>query len=589
MGARSVEQERELKSNELICITPPSENLWNLDDFSRTFPDMITNGSIFEQLKAHQENSLIIGEVLDKLPSGKTIEETIDEGIITKLEGISFYESLDSLLKNDDNQRLVLYLPFEIIPSAEWKSNNQELDQSIDEFKKDYLSAWIKLLQTQDVRANFVDGDVIEFEVRQFDPQRVVKAAHLIPELIKKGLLNKKQIFGLVNEVSDPVLKRSINDVLPVMRNLNQITEDEFDEYFELVTDENKFLSEPVTEERKKWLAKKQKEIAIMERAEIVSEQLLSGVTLDSFLDKEIIIEGIRIAIEKASSTDLSQAKKIFEQYEDIFSTLGQIDNNDIKERLLKAWRHFYDLGLVDKDKLDKLGIRIPNLSGSFSENLSNLSGEIEKLKGILTEIKSNPDLSKSVLPIILIGGSKVKGYGESTSDTDVSIFIKPEVSELDRTQIREILLKIFDKYNFDCRPTEFWLIEQGNKLKINDGLKKDHWTAESDWVHVLLNSFWLGDIREINELKTKLLPSFFEMTGETKHHHPIRELHFENMEKDLLQYRLMHKGYERNFPTIKNPYKDESSIDGSSTFWDPGFRKLATKLFVNNVFLPKF
>ncbi|MPN08118.1 hypothetical protein SDC9_155396 [bioreactor metagenome] len=227
-------------------------------------------------------------------------------------------------------------------------------------------------------------------------------------------------------------------------------------------------------------------------------------------------------------------------------------------------------------------------MSGNFSENLSNLSTEIEKLKGILTEMKSNPDLSKSVLPIILIGGSKIKGYGESTSDTDISIFIKSEVSELDRTQIREILLKILDKYNFDCKPTEFWLIEQGNKLKINDDLKKDHWTAESDWVHVLLNSFWLGDRAEINELRTKLLPSFFEMTNETKHNHPIRELYFENMEKDLLQYRLMHKGYERNFSTIQNPYKNEMSIDGTSAFWNSGFRRLATRLFVNNIFLPK-
>ena len=587
MGARFAEQERELRSNQVVCMVPPSENLWNQDEFSRLWPEIYKNGLFSEQLKNLQENSLNINVVLDKLPIGKEISEVINEGVITEFEAINFYKSLDSLLKNEDYRRLVLYLPFEIIPSVEWKSNNQKLSQFINEFRNDYLGAWVNLLSTQDVRANFVDGDVIEFDVRQSDPQRVVKAAHLIPELIKKGLLNKKQILGLASEVSDPVLKRSINDVLPVMRNLDQITSDEFDQNYELMADENKLSSEPATKERRKWLIKKQRESEIMEKAEIISEQLLLGIALDSSLDKEVVVEAIRTAVEKAGSEDLSQAQKILEQYKETLLASPN-GNNDLKERLIKTWRHFYRLGLTDKKRLEQLEIKLSDLSSKFSENLPNLSTEIEKLKGILMEIKLDSELERSVLPVILVGGSKVKGYDELISDTDISIFIKPGTSESRKTQIREKLLRVFLKNNFDHKPTEFWLIKQGDRLKIDDDLKKDRWMAESDWVHVLLNSFWLGDKSEVNKLRNRLLPSFFEMTNETKHHHPIRELYFENMEKDLLQYRLMHKGYERNFPIIQNPYKDESSIDGTSAFWDSGYRQLATRLFVNNIFLPK-
>jgi hypothetical protein len=60
-------------------------------------------------------------------------------------------------------------------------------------------------------------------------------------------------------------------------------------------------------------------------------------------------------------------------------------------------------------------------------------------------------------------------------------------------------------------------------------------------------------------------------------------------MERDTLQYRLMHKGYERFFPAyggMKTPHGDR--IDGESIFWDSGYRDAAIKLFANRVFLPK-
>jgi len=67
------------------------------------------------------------------------------------------------------------------------------------------------------------------------------------------------------------------------------------------------------------------------------------------------------------------------------------------------------------------------------------------------------------------------------------------------------------------------------------------------------------------------------------------RGLYLEEMERDILQYRLMHKGYERFFPPAGGLHSAHADkVDGESMFWDSGYRQLATKLFASRVFLPK-
>ena len=66
-----------------------------------------------------------------------------------------------------------------------------------------------------------------------------------------------------------------------------------------------------------------------------------------------------------------------------------------------------------------------------------------------------------------------------------------------------------------------------------------------------------------------------------------FRRQALESIEKDALQYRLMHKGYERFCaPCGGSALKKQTSLDGNSPFWDSGYRAMATKLFVERVFL---
>jgi len=556
-----INHEQEPSVNQIEVFIPPSESLWTENEALKNWPELCKNSNILCQIKNHQELSAQINDIFDKLIPGKEITEAIDNKIINDTEAVVFFDDLSEIIKNNDNKRLVLYLPFELVPSVDWTSENEKLNESIDEFRKNYLDAWAGLFSIQDVRANFFDGDIIESELRKSDLPRVVKAAHFIPELINKGLIKKENIFGLLDDLNDDVLKKSINDVLPVMLHLGQITNDEFNNFF-VADDGNNQHYEIMTDERKKWLTKKQTEEGVLKKAKEGNSN-----------EDEVLIERIRLGFEKDK--------------EPLFY-LWKNSQGELRQRLSKTFRHFYYLGFIDKNQIDQLGVPIPNLSGKFSENLPFLKIETEKIKGIVKDIKSDSVLIKLIFPVILMGGSKVKGYGELDSDTDVSIFIRPGVLESEKKGIREKLEKIFLNNDFNEKPIEFWLEKDGDLLKVNNSIKKDHWIGENDWAYTLFNSFWIGDRQIVDELKKSLLPSFFYETDEIKNGINLRELNLENMQKDLLQYRLMHKGYEKHFPENKNSYKKEKSIDGQSYFWDSGYRQLATKLFINNIFLPK-
>jgi hypothetical protein len=104
-----------------------------------------------------------------------------------------------------------------------------------------------------------------------------------------------------------------------------------------------------------------------------------------------------------------------------------------------------------------------------------------------------------------------------------------------------------------------------------------------------LFNSVWIGNAGIIYSLRERLLPAYFQEDNQNNFGRSARELYLERLEQDLLQYRLMHKGYERHFPINTLSHLPHAElVDGSSAFWDSGYRQIATKLFVNSVFLPK-
>lgn len=610
----------------------------------KVWPGNITANRVFrEQLKKRKELLDRLNGVIDRLPQPDvSLETAIEQGYINEEQAAKLYVSLSELLESDhEYKRLILYLPFELLPSATWHPSEKILQQASNRFKRSYMEAWKDLLSAEDVRANFLDGDVLEIDRRVGDLVRVVKAAHLLPKLVEKGLIEVKDIVALMKNC-DETLKDSIADTLPVLADLGFISEKEIrlmEESEDLLVNgmariilANMKLGDKlskttpeaitlsfvqqeltrefsridmaeygdITEKRKSWLKQTRKQKAIEALAEIVARTGIENGIVKEFttehLDQEIkiasiqvLIEGMRKAIELAVSTDINKALEIYGQYHDAMLELWESSNISIIETLLKTFRHLYHLGIIDDEQLTKLNIAIPELAGPFSKNLELIKPEIQSIQEMVESIGSNPELSRFIYPIIMVFGSRLRGYGARNADIDLGVFVRPGISFDKRTKLQEMLGKTIPKGIICDGIFEFWLEEKEGMFKIHDFNSMDMHLCESHWTHILFGSAWIGNGKTMRELLEKLLVPYLYDDRKMIRGISARKLYLEQLEISTLQYRLMHKGYKQFFPKYGGiDTLHANGIDGKSMFWDSGYRQVATKLFVSRVFLPK-
>lgn len=151
---------------------------------------------------------------------------------------------------------------------------------------------------------------------------------------------------------------------------------------------------------------------------------------------------------------------------------------------------------------------------------------------------------------------------------------------------MRALLKKHLAAANIDDEPTEFWLEDKDDMMIVKTLDDTEVVIADATWTHTLFNDPLIGSSEEIAALRKQLLFPYFESTTAQTFGRSDRALYLERLEQDLLQYRLMHKGYARHYPRVSEPRA--ASLEGDSMFWDAGYRRLATKLFIEKVFLPK-
>lgn len=603
------------------------------------------NGQFAEQVEERKKLNDRLDTVISQIPRPDiSLEKAIAEGMITEKEVTELYDSLKVMLDDPEYRRLALYLPFEFLPTADQKMESNELRESAERFKESYMTAWKSLLVMYDVRANFVDGDILEDGHREGDHPRVVKAAHLIPELVQKGLLSKEEVFSMLQETEDKILRHSIADTIPVLADLGLVTVEELDalgvadvysrEKLELAFSEDE-LSEEVeevhevdvsvssvqdqlrrhmmlidtaeygnlTKRREGWIKQVQAKNAIdlsgndIERA--ILDGKLSSAELEQYTAQETgslvqraLVVGIRQAIESVPPEDADRAKSLYTKYRKSLLLLwNQASSPDLREELLKTFCHLRALKILTDDQLHTLGITMPAIAGPFSENLKTMNEESSEMKRIVSEIEKNTELFKYIYPVALFYGSRLKGYGSEHSDLDVAVLIKPETPFEEREKIIGMLQEVFQhRFIEEDQIKEFWLEKNEEVLRVRKELEgREETIGGPSWTHILFGAAWEGKDSEVERLRKELLVPYFQETDETIYDRPFRAVCLEEIERDALQYRLMHKGYERFYPDfggIKTPHADE--IDGKSKFWDSGYRQTATKLFTSRVFLPK-
>lgn len=187
---------------------------------------------------------------------------------------------------------------------------------------------------------------------------------------------------------------------------------------------------------------------------------------------------------------------------------------------------------LDEHNKPAELLTPLAKLEGPFSDNIPTIEAQLEEIAAQL-----NPS------EIVLVGGSQLKGYGTTNSDLDV------------------------------------WNLEQ---LEMSDAFKPGSPHA----THVYFNTIWLGGRSVAGELEhiADRITDIYTDSVMYATQSEIRRQAIERLESDLLQYRLLHKGFSRF--TGVDEFHLPPEMDGDCPFYCDEYRRIATMLYAKYVWL---
>lgn len=229
------------------------------------------------------------------------------------------------------------------------------------------------------------------------------------------------------------------------------------------------------------------------------------------------------------------------------------------------------------------LKYKTPNrIAWEEQTNTFSVSKEMSEpliINDLVDTIRDDSLLSKYVLPLLILTGSRSKGYSTSDSDTDIAVFIKPGVNFGLRAHIQRLLEDhLFKPFKIKGGVLEFWLTEDSDIFRIKNFKDPDKHLGDSFATQVLFAGIWGGDETSIR----RILTPYLQCSDSNK-----RQIWLEEIERGVLQYRLMHRGYHSLYPEKWTDLQPEEMMDKKGAFWDAGYRRLATKLFLKKVFLP--
>lgn len=618
-------------------LTVPSESFFDSESLQRFWPESnVRDRVLMEQIDARMRLIDALNAVQSRMSKPDVpLSEMLDHMDVSEEQVANLYHELANLLeRNPEYGRIILYMPSELLLNADFTTENGRLIQEMARFRAAYLRTWKRLLSLQDVRATFTDGDVPETEMRSEDPPRVVKVAHLIPILVQKGWLKPEAVLTLPRlAANDDVLLQSVTDALAVLWDTGLISQDMVDasgaeaqaamaniitnvpenrtEHVSRPFDAEKLMTDmehelvrtdvaqgKMTEKRRQWLLAIHRQRTIESGGERIGKALQDGSLAPADMRRLLnetqgarraaCIDGLRRTMEHMATSDPNTAKSLYAEHHDAVTTAWR--GNDTEERMFARTLllRLHHAGVIDDSALHALNLSVPKLAGPFSLNAHEILKETPVIDDIVDTLASDPELSQFVHPVVLLYGSKLKGYGTEQADTDLGFFIKPNALHGDRNAVRGLLRTMLDAKGWTDDVAEFWLEESKDDLAIHDFDGNDATAAESTWTHVLFGAAWYGKMDAIRALHEKILPSYFRESEQRQFGRDVRDLHVESLERDLLQYRLMHKGYDRSHTECGRPTGHHANrIDGTSAFWDSGYRHLAMKLFTQRVFLP--
>ena len=553
-----------------------------------------TNKNVEKQSAFRLRLIKLLNDIFELLPKQNTmsIPQFATEGKIDISKVIALYKELYKFLNSDShNKRLILYLPFELLPESTWNSPSGILNRVVNLFVESYLCNWKMMLEVYDIRANFVDGDILEEEHSAGLSPRVSKSAHLIPVLVQKGLLSVRKVFYLMERSNNYILRNSIADAINVLSDMNLLSQNNFKEMSEsgdsllrnlvvtLKNHQEKIISRETAENfeqliskigeqwnqnendskmdkpgklpsRIKWEVQRNREVLINQCADEVLEFLVKNtlevdkiiwmITVKSFVPYFVIfLVATRKFCEYLAESNLSRAKSIAERLLSRIKPEYMNFDAEIQEYTEITLHHFHNRGIIDRKTVVDFGISPNCLGERITTDDISLIPDVEKINRIVSLIVEKEEFSQFLYPIVILYGSKVKGYGSKFADSDIAFLIKPDISEEKMPMVHKLLSDILTQVDFVAKPLEFWLEKNGLDLRIRDFDSEDDLLGNSFLTHVLFQSLWIGPTKTIGDIFQKLTPRYLKPNDSNN----SRIIWLEELERNVLQYRLMHKG----------------------------------------------
>jgi len=560
-----------------------TDDVFNLNDHQRQL--------LTKQVAERQALISCVNQFIDKLPSPQMdIDDAVDQDYVTPHEVADFYLGLTRFLRDPQAAHIVLYMPFEWLPTSlsQTPDDDDELAVISAEFREAYVETWWSLLREQEVRAHYDDGDMrLDIDSDTGKLPRVVKAAHLIPFLLAKDIISEDDVEYIYRGTNSEVLRASIDDARQVYRHLHEDVSTDVAAVTTRVTPESVYAyheqqlaqmhierEADASPQRLEWLEKVAYELTAQDTAAILDIDSAAEF-LES--DDELLRSAGYIAlgrfVEAADTADIRSYA---------LSALLESGSREVKYYSMTLIR-LYHGGFIDERELVVIGVRIPKLHGELSQNLDLGDEKMEVVRTYIDTVNGHPELAAKLYPAVLIGGSRLKGYGDEHSDIDVTICVRPGVDASDRDALAAQVLPLLG----GDKPHEFWLETEGDGLHIRTIDCDDQFVGNDYWVHVLFGGAWVGDETAIDELQRKLYASYFTTGYLEGTEMPLQPAYLKRIEDDVVLYRLLHRGYAHQFPSHSLTVPGADYIDGNGVFYDAGYRQLATRLFIEKVFLP--
>ncbi len=596
------QQEFREKEKKIKVFKPATEYLLHPEDPESPWPEEIKNNPELKELaEKRRELSASIRSVFEKIPDPtKNFADALKEKQVSSKELTDLYNKLAELLSDPDYGRLVLYLPFELIPEKNLKTKSKPLSKAASKFTETYMQRWHEQLNLIDDAESFIHGDIPEQEVRVSPIPQVVKAAHLVPHLIEKNYLTPEEVKKISEEAQDDTLKNSLDNALAATQKNKSVDAKKETMEAEAIDSSFNFDRAKIEEgyreastrlplARVNWL-KRKKESALVEKySEAIStnypnskELLQQYIESTDPFHKSLAVEAIYTILSH------NILKEEVDGLIASLDTLKEDPNPNIQERIVSTWAKLKELNIVSSEELEKRGIHVPIPDEAFSAENNQMKTELAEIAGMVKEFEEDHELSQYIYPAAIVFGSKVKGYGLEKSDQDVAIFVKPNTPESARQTIQKLVQSKLGHLSHKGKVLEFWLKEKGEDLEIIDFEGGDS-NLGNNKMAPTLEGVWVGAEESIQEMYKKLMPGYLKAKDKTLNGTDLtaRNTWLNTLEMDTLQYRLMHTGYYRYHPKIETQHAQNKILGGQSAFWDPGYRRLATKLFIEKVFLP--